>query len=394
MSEPNFYFIFFLLLISGKVLAELAERLGQPAVLGEICAGILLGPSLLSCVPCHEYMPGFYRVRDIAHLGICALLFQIGLESSFTKMAKVGPTSFVVAVAGVACPFILAFIFCWLFKMTTIAALFIGATLTSTNVGFSARVLSDLKRLDTEESQIILSAAIIDDVIGLIILSIVSGIGAAGIVSFVSIEKSLLVIIGFFILVLLTGSLLVKPLFNLVARAKTEGTIITIAFCFLLFIAYYANYVGIAAMSGAFLAGILLTRTNQLDLIKEKTKPLVEILTPVFFVVAGTSVDLKILNPFNPENKDAFILCAFLIPIAVIGKFVSGFSIWKKGISKTFVGVGMIPRGVVGLICAQVGLSTAILTQKTFTALVITIMVTILITPPMLKRIIKNTIQC
>jgi len=106
-----------------------------------------------------------------------------------------------------------------------------------------------LKRLDTRESQIILSAAIIDDVIGLIILSIVSGIGAAGIVSFVSIEKSLLVIIGFFILVLLTGSLLVKPLFNLVARAKTEGTIITIAFCFLLFIAYYANYVGIAAMS-------------------------------------------------------------------------------------------------------------------------------------------------
>ena len=114
--------------------------------------------------------------------------------------------------------------------MTTIASLFIGATLTSTNVSFSARVLSDLKRLDTRESQIILSAAIIDDVIGLIILSIVSGIGAAGIVSFVSIEKSLLIIIGFFILVLLTGILLVKPLFNLVARAKTEGTVITIAF--------------------------------------------------------------------------------------------------------------------------------------------------------------------
>ena len=111
MPEPNFYFIFFLLLISGKVFAELAERLGQPAVLGEICAGILLGPSLLSCVPCHEYMPGFYRVRDIAHLGICALLFQIGLESSFAKIAKVGPTSFVVAVAGVTCPFILAFFF-------------------------------------------------------------------------------------------------------------------------------------------------------------------------------------------------------------------------------------------------------------------------------------------
>lgn len=392
MPEPNFYFIFFLLLISGKVLAELAERLGQPSVLGEICAGILMGPSLLSCVPCHEYMPGFYKVRDIAHLGICALLFQIGLESSFAKMVKVGSISFVVAALGVICPFILVFVFCQIFKLTSITALFIGATLTATSVGLTARVLSDLKRLDTGESQIILNAAIIDDVLGLIILSIVTSIGVSGIVSFVSAEKKLLVIAVFFILVILAGSLLVRPLFKLVAKAKAKGTIITIAFCFLLIIAYYANQVGIAAISGAFLAGMLLTRTNQLDLIKEKSKPLVEILTPVFFVVVGTSVDLKTLNPFNPENKDALLLCAVLIPIAIVSKFVSGFSVWKKGISKMFIGAGMIPRGEVGLVCAQLGLSSAILTQKTFTALVITIMVTTLVTPPILKLISRNTI--
>lgn len=220
MPEPNFYFIFFLLLISGKVLAELAERLGQPSVLGEICAGILMGPSLLSCVPCHEYMPGFYKVRDIAHLGICALLFQIGLESSFAKMVKVGSISFVVAALGVICPFILVFVFCQIFKLTSITALFIGATLTATSVGLTARVLSDLKRLDTGESQIILNAAIIDDVLGLIILSIVTSIGVSGIVSFVSAEKKLLVIAVFFILVILAGSLLVRPLFKLVAKAK------------------------------------------------------------------------------------------------------------------------------------------------------------------------------
>lgn len=394
MSEPNFYFILFLLLISGKVFAELAERLGQSSVLGELFAGIILGPSLLSCVPCNESMPGFSIVQNIAHLGICVLLFQIGLESSFSKMVKVGTVSFIVATTGVLCPFLLAFIFSQALQLSTPTALFIAATLTATSVGLTVRVLSDLKRHETEESQIILSAAIIDDVFGLMILSIVSGIATSGIVSFVSIEKKMFAIVGFFILVLLAGSLFIRPFFNFLAEEKkTKGAIISIAFCFLLIMAYYADHVGMAAISGAFLAGMLLTKTNQLDLIKEKTKPLVEILTPLFFVVVGTSVDLKMLNPFNPANRDVLFLCLFLIPIAIAGKFASGFSIWKKGINKTMVGVGMIPRGEVGLVCAQVGLSTSILTQKTFTALIITIIATTLVTPPMLKLIIKNTIK-
>ncbi|MDO8142804.1 MAG: cation:proton antiporter [Candidatus Brocadiales bacterium] len=147
-----------------------------------------------------------------------------------------------------------------------------------------------------------------------------------------------------------------------------------------------------ATISGAFLAGMLLTRTKQLELIDEKTKPLVEILTPIFFVVVGASVDLRVLNPFNPENRDTLILCTLLIPIAIVGKFVSGFSVWKKGISKAMVGVGMIPRGEVALVCAQVGLSSSMLTQNTFSALVVTIIATALVTPPLLKVTIKKII--
>lgn len=391
MSESNFYFLLFLILISGKILAELAERLGQPAVLGELCAGIVLGPSLFNCIPCHENVPGFYMIRDIARLGICVLLFRIGLETSFTKMAKAGLVSITTAAVGVMCPFLLAFVFCQLFKLTLITTLFIGTTLAATSVGLTARILSDLKKLDTKESQIILGAAVIDDVIGLIVLSIVSGISVSGSISFIAIEKTILFITGFFILAFLLSGF-VKPLFNLLDKAKTRGAIITISFCFLLIMAYYANYIGMATISGAFLAGMLLTRTKQLELIDEKTKPLVEILTPIFFVVVGASVDLRVLNPFNPENRDTLILCTLLIPIAIVGKFVSGFSVWKKGISKAMIGVGMIPRGEVALVCAQVGLSSSMLTQKTFSALVVTIILTALVTPPLLKVTIKKTI--
>lgn len=392
MSEPNFYLLLFLILISGKIFAELAERLGQPAVLGELCAGIILGPSLLHYIPCHENETGFYMIRDIARLGICVLLFRIGLETSFTRMAKVGLVSITTAAVGVICPFLLAFVFCQLFKLALITTLFIGTTLAATSVGLTARVFSDLKKLDTKESQIILGAAIIDDVIGLIILSIVSGISVSGFISFVAIEKTMLFITGFFILAFLL-SWFIKPFFNLLDKAKTKGAIITISFCFLLIMAYYANSVGMATISGAFLAGMLLTRTKQLELIDEKTKPLVEILTPIFFVVVGASVDLRALNPFNSENRDALVLSVILIPIAIVGKFVSGFSVWKKEISKAVVGVGMIPRGEVALVCAQVGLSASILTQRTFSALVVTIIVTALVTPPILRLVIKKQYQ-
>ncbi|MBI2471409.1 MAG: cation:proton antiporter [Planctomycetes bacterium] len=391
MSESNFYFLLFLILISGKVLAELAERLGLPAVLGELCAGIMLGPSLFNCIPYHENETGFYMIRDVARLGICVLLFRIGLETSFAKMAKVGLISIVTATVGVICPFMLSFVFCQLFGLTLSTTLFIGTTLTATSVGLTARVFSDLKRLDTKESQIILGAAIIDDVIGLIVLSVVSGISVSGSISFIAIEKTILFITGFFIFSFLLSGF-VKPLFNLLDKAKTRGVVITISFCFLLIMAYYANYIGMATISGAFLAGMLLTRTKQLELIDEKTKPLVEILTPIFFVVVGASVNLRILNPFNPENRDTLVLCAFLIPIAIVGKFVSGFSVWKKGINKAMVGVGMIPRGEVALVCAQVGLSSSVLTQKTFSALVVTIIATALVAPPIIKFTIKKTI--
>jgi Kef-type K+ transport system membrane component KefB len=388
------FFVLITILVVGKLFGEVAERQGQPAVLGELVAGVILGASVLGVIPASG--PMYEIVHVFAEVGVAILLFEIGLETDLKEMFRVGPTAMGVALIGVFVPFGLGFLY-WYFVNPSIGvhpegisfaivAVFVGATLTATSVGITARVLSDLNRMHTPEARIIIGAAVIDDVLGIVILAVVSGLAGGAAVTAGYVSKTLLFAVGFLVLAVVVGNRFAPALFNLVDRMRVRGSLLVAAFCFALGIAALADLAGSALIIGAFAAGLVLSTTNQFDAVVERIEPVADIFTPIFFVAVGAPVNVHLFVPGSEDfNVTVLVVGLILTVIAIIGKLVSGLAVRRPDTDKLLVGVGMVPRGEVGLIFASIGLTAGILSGSVYSAILIMVILSTFIVPPILK---------
>ena len=391
------------MLVVAKLGGELFERLGQPAVLGELIGGIVLGSLTLYGFSGAEQIRTNSVIGALAELGVIILLFEVGLESDLREMMEVGRSALLVAVLGVVAPFFLGWAVSAYFNPESpqLEHIFIGATLCATSVGITARVFKDLGKLATREARIILGAAVIDDVLGLLILALVAGaIRAAGTGADLSMldvgviaGKAVFFLIGSVAL----GHFVVPQILRRAGRLETRGVLLTVALSICLFLSWAAAKVGLAPIVGAFAAGLVLDEVHYKPVharkerdLQELLQPVSTVLVPIFFVLMGMNVDLRYFAQLN------LLGYAFLLTIAaIIGKQICALGVLERGINRLAIGVGMIPRGEVGLIFAGIGstltlpLATGgyqpVITPSTFGVVVIMVIITTLATPLTLK---------
>ena len=386
------------ILLSAKLVGELAVRLGQPAVLGEIVAGVLLGNAHLLGVDAFETLRTDASIDLLARIGVLVLLFEVGLESTVAQMLKVGLSSLAVATVGVLAPFGLGWATGALLlpEHGSIVHAFLGATLAATSIGITARVLKDLGKEKTREARIVLGAAVIDDVLGLLILAVLSGIVAAtnrgGTLAYGDVVLTLLKASVFLVVSLALGVYLSPRLFRLASRLRARGALLAVGlgFCFLL--AWLADAIGLSPIVGAFAAGLILEDVHFRDFTSrgehgmgELVHPIASLLAPVFFVLMGLRTDLTAMM-----GPGVVVLALALTAVAVLGKTLAGLGAVGKGLDRLSIGIAMVPRGEVGLIFANVGLTLSlagqpIIDRQVFSAVVVMVMLTTLVTPPALR---------
>jgi Kef-type K+ transport system membrane component KefB len=364
-------------LIAAKVAAEVAERIGVPAVVGEIVAGILVSPSVLGWVG-----HGDEVLHVLGEIGVILLLLDVGLEMDLVELGRVGRASFLVAVVGVVTPLVLG-----LGAMEAFVAddfntsLFVGAALTATSVGITARVFSDLRAMATTEARVVLGAAVADDVMGLVVLTVVVRLVTEGSVSLVSVAGIIAGAVAFLVAGVFVGMRVAPPLFRAVARlSRSSGTLVALALAFTLAFAELADVAKLAPIVGAFVAGIALNRSDQADRIRRELTPVGHLFIPVFFLQIGIDADIAAFGRLD-VLRDAAILLA----VAVVGKLVSPLGAIGTPGDKPLIGLGMLPRGEVGLIFATIGLQTGVLGDELYAALLLVVLVTTLATPQLLK---------
>lgn len=379
-TPSAFLLAFAAALLGAKLLGELAERIGQPAVLGELLAGVALGPAVLGWVPLSQ------GLLLLAEIGVVLLLFEVGLETDLMELVKVGGRAMAVAVIGMILPFAGGYLLTFLAGFPTVTAIFVGAALTATSIGITARVLSELKMLDTQEGRIVLGAAVADDVLGLVVLAVVSRIAEGGAVGAGTIVRSTLLAIGFCVAAIVAGIPLGRRLILVVDRAGVRGVLVAASVGFALLLAVAAKAAGSAEIVGAFACGLILARTNRRHDIDTALKPVVDVFAPIFFVSVGAQVDPRLLNPLQASNRPALLLALGLTAIGFAGKFAAGF-VAGRGVRRAFVGAGMVPRGEVGLVFASVGRASGALGPAVFAAVVVTVMATTFLAPPLLKSL-------
>jgi Kef-type K+ transport system membrane component KefB len=393
-----------LILFLAKLGGDLMERLGQPAVLGELIFGVILGNLALfglhneQTIAYLHFLATDSVISTLAEIGVVLLLFQIGLESTVGEMRKVGLSAFLVAVIGVVVPFVLGYgvTFLFLKDVDQMVHVFIGAVLCATSVGITARVLQDIGKLDTKEAKIILGAAVVDDVLGLVVLAVVSGIIKAKGAGEELAMSSILIIVGkagaFFIGSIVIGVLLSPKLFRLASFLRAKGVLLTLSLTICFLFSWLAGLIDLAPIVGAFCAGLILEEASFRELgdyrrqnLEELIAPIAAFLVPIFFVRMGLQVDLAAFG------EEGILLFALVLTVAaIIGKQVCSFGVREKDVDGIAVALGMIPRGEVGLIFANIGLGLVIaghpvIDGSTYSAIVIMVMVTTLVTPPVLS---------
>jgi Kef-type K+ transport system membrane component KefB len=373
---PHLLAVLVAIIVATKLLGEGAQRIGQPAVLGELVAGVVLGVSALGILDPNEPV-----IAALSEIGVIVLLFEIGLHTDLESLLEVGSSALVVGLVGVIVPFVLGYWVAHLIGLPVVPAVVCGAALTATSIGISARVLSDLGQLETPEGQVVLGAAVLDDVVGLIILAVVSGVAAGASISLSGIALNIGASVGFIVAALLIGGFLAPPLFRVIARLETSGTLGLLALGFAFLLAWLAAGAKSAPIIGAFAAGLVLHRTPQRHDIEKKVTTLGHFFVPIFFAAVGAAVDLRTL-----VDRQVAIVGGALIVVALLGKFVAGYAPWWFKGNKAMVGVSMIPRGEVGLIFAQMGLASGALDVGLFSAIALMVMVSTFLPPPILAR--------
>lgn len=401
--------------LASKLGAEVSKRLDFPPVLGELVAGVVIGVSALHLVVFPEsgmqasdsvimtvlqWMNGLTPaalssifqsqsevISVLAELGVIVLLFEIGLESDLRQLKEVGYQATIVACVGVAVPFVAGTAgLMLLFHVPAIPAIFAGAALTATSIGITSKVLSELGRLKSKEGQIIVGAAVIDDVLGIIVLAVVASLAKTGEVDVANVVYLIVSATAFLFGSILLGGIFNKTFTAIVDRLKTRGNIVIPAFIFAFFMAFLGNAIHLEAILGAFAAGLVLDETDARNELDELVKPIADLLVPIFFVTVGARADLGVLNPAVPENRAGLVIAVFLIAVAIIGKLITGWAVFgQPGINRLAIGVGMIPRGEVGLVFAGIGSASGVIDKPLEAAIIMMVILTTFLAPPFLR---------
>jgi Kef-type K+ transport system membrane component KefB len=405
--------------LAAKLVGELCARVNLPSVLGELVGGVVVGISAFNLLVFPDSTGAFHSlildflqatagltpdvlpevggsisevISLLSELGVIILLFEIGLESDLKELIRVGPQAAVVAVVGVAVPFIAGTSgLILLFGVPAIPAIFAGAALTATSIGITAKVLAELQRLSSREGQIIIGAAVLDDVLGIIVLAVVASLAKTG---EIQVGNIIYLVVG--ASVFLVGSIflgrLLSPYFvALVDRLQTRGNLLLSSLIFAFVLSYIGAVIHLEAILGAFAAGLILAETDKRKELEEQILPIADMLVPIFFVVVGARTDVSVLNPFVPANQEGLIIASFLVVVAIVGKVVTGLAVFgQPGINRLAIGVGMIPRGEVGLVFAGVGATTGILNKSLNAAIIVMVIITTFIAPPLLRIVFDN----
>ncbi len=390
--------------VAAKLAGELFLRLRQPAVIGEILAGIVIGPFALGLIgnPGQEILALFHDdheaaqegislvLETIAELGVVVLLFFVGLETRLSDLLRVGIRSMLVAVLGVIGPFLGGTALMLGLGYPSIESIFIGTVLVATSVGITARVLRDVGALDSREARIILGAAVFDDILGLLMLTVVSGVAISGTLQVGRVLWISTLALGFTAVVGGLGALAARRLFPpLVERLRVEHAPLVVALALMLALAALAAAIGLAPIVGAFLAGMALAEVAERYRLHEETLPIYSFLVPFFFVVTGARVDPRLFL-----QTETLWLALAVTSVAIVTKAV-GAALGTLGFSfrsMAVVGVGMVPRGEVGLIVASIGLSLGVVERSLFSVAVVMSMLTTLLTPPLLVWLLRPLI--
>ncbi|MEL7084497.1 MAG: cation:proton antiporter [Cyanobacteria bacterium P01_A01_bin.3] len=397
-----------------QIFGEMSVRIGLPAVLGELIAGLVIGVSGMhllvledgglvaeSSIQVVQLMSGASTdtVREIfagpvkiiferyADIGVGILLFAIGLEADLKELIRVGPQAAAVAVAGVFLPFVMGFLgLTYIFHVSAIPAMFAGAALTATSIGITSRILQDMGVLGSREGQTILGAAVLDDILGIAILAVVVGIAEHGTVEVSSIVSTI-VSAGLFVVAAIVLNRVFGPLYiEFLDNLHNPASVLIGAILFLTVLSTIASAIGLEGILGCFAAGIVLGDTKATKALEEACEPLVALFATVFFVTIGANTDLSVLNLSNPDSREGLTIAAFLIIVAIMGKMAAGyFAITKDKIDRLAIGTGMIPRGEVGLVFAGLGAATGALPDSIDVAIVLMVIGTTFVAPPMLR---------
>ena len=390
METPVFLQVLLIILLTARVFAELATRLKSPSVIGELVAGVVLGPSLLG------WIEPFEAIKLLAEIGIILLLFKVGSETDLVKLIQSGWRSVIVAIGGFILPFVLGALLSFeVFGLSLLVSLFIGGTLTATSIGITMRVLSDLKVQHRPEGQIVLGAAVLDDIFGVVLLALLYEFATGGGVSIINTGKVLLFIGIFFVLAPVAAMIISVVIQRLGGTTEVPGLVPTMMVSLLLFFAWIAREVGAPEMLGGFAAGLAFTRRFFLPLgvalhadprfpqrVEEQMKPIVHLFTPIFFVMVGLSLKLR---EIDWSSFHIWGLSLTLLFAAVAGKFAGALVIRESWSSRLAIGLAMIPRGEVGLIFAELGRESGVLDNETYAALIIVIVLTTLLPPLVMK---------
>ena len=390
METHDFFLALLIILLTARVFAELATRLQSPAVIGELFAGVLLGPSLLG------WIEPFGAIKLMAEIGIILLLFEVGLGTDVKRLVRTGVKSLVVAMIGFVLPLVLGFTLgYWVFELSILVSLFIGGTLTATSIGITMRVLSDLKRQQSPEGQIVLGAAVLDDVLGVVLLALLYEFSIGDGVSLINAGKVLIFVGAFFVLAPMAAKLISLVIKRFDAVSEIPGLIPTTIVSLVLFFAWLAHALGAPELLGGFAAGLALSRRFFLPLgialhtdepfaqrIEEQMKPIVNLFTPIFFVFVGLSLNLR---EIDWSSSFIWIFSLTLLLAAIAGKLVGAFFIRETWPVRWVIGIAMVPRGEVGLIFAELGRVSGIFNNEIYAGMVIVIALTTLLPPFIMK---------
>jgi len=410
---------YLVIFVAARAMAELMVRLQLPTILGELVAGVIIGASGLHLIlppETHAQLSGwlgqfvgslsdlsaaqvgeiysetFPNLEAVARLGLYALLFLTGLESELDELVAVGLQATTVAVTGVVLPFAMGTAgLYYLFHVPLIPAIFAGAAMTATSIGITASVFGELKFLKTREGQTVIGAAVLDDILGIVILAVVVALAAGEGFTLAPVLK-LITAAGVFVAAALFLSRTAAPAFDwCIDQLRAPGDVVVAAFLVLTGCCFAAQAIGLEAALGAFAGGLILSGSRRTHEIQQLVKPLVALFATVFFVLIGTNMDLSVLNPFDPANREGLIVAAFLLAVAILGKLAAGWSyVSKVKTNRLVVGLGMMPRGEVGLIFLGLGTQAGILTPALEAAILLMVIGTTFLAPILLRLVLAG----
>ncbi|MBD2092076.1 cation:proton antiporter [Microcoleus sp. FACHB-1515] len=408
---------------AAKLGSEICARINLPPVLGELVGGVLVGVSALRLLVFPEsgsdgtdslimqflertgglseaQVPLLFQTQSeviavLAELGVIVLLFEIGLESDLKQLMSVGTQAIVVACVGVVVPFAAGTAgLMFFFGIPAVPAIFAGAALTATSIGITSRVLSEMGRLTSKEGQIILGAAVIDDVLGIIVLAVVASLAKTGEVDVTNVIVLIVSATAFLLGAILLGRIFNEAFITVVSWLKTRGGIIIPAFIFAFVMAYLGAALHLEAILGAFAAGLVLDETDERNELQKLVIPIADLFVPIFFVTVGARTDVSVLNPFIPANQEGLIMSIFLVAVAILGKVVTGASVFGQGsLNRLAIGVGMIPRGEVGLVFLGVGAASGVLSAPLKAAIVVMVILTTFLAPVLLRVVFQSPVE-